>query len=118
MIVVVGSPVGRVDGAAIRAAGTPARIAMAAASSDRSVQVIGRIGDDPTADAVLLDLARAGVGHVALLRDVSHPTPLEDPVAVPADLDEASESTGPTTVHGLAMDAADVALGLRYLTGF
>ena len=44
VIVVVGSPVGRVEAGAVRAAGTPARIALAAAGADRSVQLIGRIG--------------------------------------------------------------------------
>ncbi len=101
----------------MRAAGTAARIALAAAAAGRPVQLIGRIGDDPTADAVLLDLARGGVGHVALLRDVSHATPLESPVAAPTDLDEATDSPAQPG-DGLAMDAADVSLGLRYLTGF
>ena len=118
MIVVVGSPVGRVEAGAVRAAGTPARIALAAAAGDRSVQLIGRIGDDPTADAVLIDLAKGGVGHVALLRDVSHATPLELSAAAPADLDDSPEPTPAPTVGGLPMDAADVGLGLRYLTGF
>jgi hypothetical protein len=118
VIVVVGSPVGRVESGAVRAAGTASQIALAAAGSDRSVQLIGRIGDDPTADAVLIDLARGGVGHVALLRDVSHPTPLEPALAPPADLDDASEAIPPSLVRGLPMDADDVGLGLRYLTGF
>ena len=95
----------------MRAAGTASQIALAAAASDRSVQLIGRICDDPTADAVLIDLARGGVGHVALLRDVSHPTPLEPSLASPADLDDASEAIPPSLVRGLPMDADDVGLG-------
>jgi hypothetical protein len=76
--------------------------------------VVGRTGDDETADGVVLDLARGGVGHVALLRDGSRPTPLE-----PADdVDAAGETTPPEPTEGPAIDAADVDLGLRYLTAF
>jgi hypothetical protein len=106
------------EAGAVRAAGPASHIALAAAAGGRSVQLIGRIGDDPTADAVLIDLVRGGVGHVALLRDVSHATPVEPSVAPPGDLDDASEATPPSIVRGLPMDAADVGLGLRYLTGF
>jgi hypothetical protein len=86
---------------------------------------VGKTGDDPVADGVVLDLARGGVGHVALLRDTAHPTPVETgprdnvdaasdgpdgPSQVPAG-DEA-----PLAVPGL--EAADVDLGLRYLTDY
>jgi hypothetical protein len=118
MIVVIGSPIGRLEAGTVRAAGTAARIALAAAAEDRPVQLIGRIGDDPTADGILLDLARGGVGHVALLRDVSHATPLEPPDPVPTDLDDPPETDAAAPQSGLPMDAADVSLGLRYLTGF
>jgi sugar/nucleoside kinase (ribokinase family) len=91
MIVVVGSPIGRLVDGAVSAAGTVSRIALAAAAAGRTVQLVGRTGDDPTADAVILDLARGGVGHVALLRDPARTT---------------------------SLDAADVDLGLRYLTDF
>jgi hypothetical protein len=118
VIVVVGSPVGRLEGDVARASGTAARIALAIAANSRPVQLVGRVGDDPAAEAIVLDLARGGVGHVALLRDVSHPTPMEPPAVPSADLDDAPEARPLPPVEGLAMDAADVSLGLRYLTGF
>ncbi len=118
MIVVVGSPVGRIEAGTTRAGGRAARIALAAAGSGRPVQVIGRIGDDSTADAVVLDLAQQGVGHVALLRDVSHPTPLEASADDPLDIDDLPPADPIREVDGLPVDAADVTLGLRYLTGF
>src|SRR4051812_796601 len=91
MIVVIGSPIGRVSDGAISAAGMSSRIALAAARTGAAVQVVGKTGDDATADSVVLDLARGGVGHVALLRDGSRPTPLEPPVdGDPADEDVAA----------------------------
>ena len=102
------------------AAGPASRVALAAARAGRSVQLVGRTGDDATADEVVLDLTRGGVGHVALLRDPARRTPLERSLA---DEDEAD---GPSTAmpahavspEGPALDAADVDLGLRYLTDF
>ena len=75
-----------------------------AAELGSTVQLVGRIGDDPHADAVLHDLVTRGVGHVAILRDPSHPTPVGDDETAP----------GP----GLAIEGADVELALRYLTEF
>jgi sugar/nucleoside kinase (ribokinase family) len=114
VIVVIGSPIGRVTDGAISAAGMSSRVALAAARTGAPVQVVGKTGDDETADAVVLDLARGGVGHVALLRDGSRPTPLEPPV----DLDPADEDDVTVSVDGPAIDAVDVDLGLRYLTAF
>lgn len=53
-------------------------------------QLIARIADDPAGDALIHDLARAGVGHVATLRH-------------------------PPTPDAQAVDAADLGLALRYL---
>jgi sugar/nucleoside kinase (ribokinase family) len=121
VIVIVGTPIGRLHDQEVLAAGTTARAALAAALAGRTVQLIGRTGDDPAADALLLSLAHGGVGHAALLRDPAHPTPLEtepatddpapplpdEPEGPPADLPERP-----------VLDAADVELGLRYLTDF
>jgi hypothetical protein len=86
--------------------------------------LVGKTGDDPTADGVVLDLARGGVGHVALLRDSGHATPLEiaAPDAIdqeePADESDAAAADQASVLPGPALEAADVELGLRYLTDF
>ena len=128
MIVVVGSPVGRLAGGLIVAGGTASRVALAAAAAGRSVQLVGKTGDDPTADGVLLDLARGGVGHVALLRDPARATPLETPTDLDVGPDDlADPDTTAPVAAGLSVDVpaagptlegADVDLGLRYLTEF
>jgi hypothetical protein len=125
MIVVIGSPAGRLEDGRVVAGGSAARVAIAAAGGGRQVQLVGRVGDDPTADAVLLDLARAGVGHVALLRDPSRATPLE-PAPIVDDVTEGYEDgdgaeVGPLEAPEptvLPLEAADVELGLRYLTDY
>jgi hypothetical protein len=105
------------------------RVALVAAGAGRTVQLVGKTGDDPTADGVVLDLARGGVGHVALLRDPARATPLEPPPTVvedAADDDEGDATDGAPAIaeggqarsDGSALEAADVDLGLRYLTEF
>jgi hypothetical protein len=138
VIVVIGSPIGRLSDGTISAAGMASRVALAAAGEGRNVQLVGKIGEDPTADSVILDLARGGVGHVALLRDPARATSLEAPpadddgaaedaAAETADVaaeDEAAEDVlmaparAPNQTSGPALEAADVDLGLRYLTEF
>jgi len=101
------------------------RVALAAARAGGAVQLVGKTGDDPTADGVVLDLARGAVGHVALLRESARATPLE-PVAAdedeaPADPDAVAVDPEPQPASlpdGPAIDAGDVDLGLRYLTEF
>jgi hypothetical protein len=124
VIVVIGSPIGRLDNGAVVAGGTASRMALAAARNGRAVQLVGKTGDDPTADIVVLDLARGGVGHVALLRDPGRATPLEH---VPPDSDDGSAAEDDADPPGSsrtadarppALEAADVELGLRYLTDF
>src|SRR4051794_9544275 len=92
MIVVIGSPIGRLAGASITAAGLPSRIALSAAGAGYRVQLVGRVGDDPTADAIVLDLARGEVGHVALLRDATMATPLEKPEREGSEVDDDAET--------------------------
>lgn len=117
MIVIVGSLAWR-EGDQPAPAGRACEVALAAAASGARVEIVGRTGDDPTGDAVMLGLARAGVGHVAVLRDPSRPTPVIEPPASPDDeppedlADPAPASSGP------ALDAGDVSLGLQYLTAF
>jgi hypothetical protein len=124
VIVVIGSPIGRLDDDVLFAGGTASRVALAAAKLGRTVQLVGKTGDDPTADGVVLDLARGGVGHVALLRDPGRATPLEtvapdaiDQEAAEVDPD-ADAAEAPPEVPRPALEAADVELGLRYLTDF
>jgi hypothetical protein len=77
-------------------------IAKACVGVGTKVELVGTVGDDAAGDAVVVDLARAGVGHAALLR-------------VPAD---ASAADGPAASPGTRLDARDLDLGLRYLADF
>lgn len=106
--------------------GLPARIALAAAERGTSVELVGKAGEDPEGDAVVLALARGGVGHVALLRDAGRATPrLTEPVGedlgapeVGAADPKGDEAPAETTSDGTVLEAADVDLALRYLTEF
>src|SRR4029453_11268758 len=76
VIVVVGGPLlGRSqDGP--QPAGLSGSIAAAAATAGSTVELVGRVGEDADGEALVLALARAGVGHVALLRDPARATPV------------------------------------------
>lgn len=120
MIVIVGSLAWR-GGDQPAPAGRACEVALAAAALGARVEIVGRTGDDPTGDAVMLGLARAGIGHVAVLRDPSRPTPV---IVTPAPADdelaedgEGGEDPAPAK-PGPALDAGDVSLGLQYLTAF
>jgi sugar/nucleoside kinase (ribokinase family) len=121
VIVVIGSPDGWLRDAEVVPAGTPALAAMAAAAAGREVQLVGRTGDDAMADELLMSLTRAGVGHVAVLRDPTRPTGL---VPEPEPEDAGPGSAGEAAIETLAppaappLDAGDVDMGLRYLTSF
>ena len=97
-----------------------ARIATAAARAGSTVQLVGRVGDDAEGDALVLALAAAGVGHAALLRDSGHRTTVVradvlDSADDPAPDEAATDAPAPPPAD---LDAADVDLGLRYLTDF
>jgi hypothetical protein len=112
VIAVIGIPRLRGQGADADVAGLAASIAIAAAAADSRVELVGKIGDDPAGDAVLLALSRRGVGNVATLRDPSHPTPAaSDPGDDP---DDGTPSAAPPA-QAPELDAADVGLALRYL---
>lgn len=121
MIVVIGVPAWT-DATDAKPTGRTAQIAMTAAAAGARVEVVGRVGDDQAGDAVLLALAQLGVGHVAVLRDPVQPTPvLEAPVDDdPVLADSAQTEIAPGTMHGTrpSLAAADLDLGLRYLTDF
>ena len=117
MIVIVGSPVGRLVDGRVETGGIAACAAEAAARAGAGVQVVGRIGDDPDADRLLLTLATGGVGHVAILRDPARATPIEPDPALDVDPDDDDPAPA-TATSPLELDAADVELGLRYLTDY
>ena len=126
MIVVIGHPVLRAPGLGGGADGMAARIAVAAAAAGREVQLVGKVGDDPEGDRLLLALADAGVGHVALLRDPARRTPVltaEAPDPDDAELTPDEPPAGPTIeppdpAAWPTLEPADVELALRYLTEF
>ena len=131
MIVVIGQPVLRRAGSEAAVAGSAGRIAVAAAGRGSTVQLIGKVGEDPDGDALVLALARADVGHVALLRDPTRATPrLVEPPDEADGAIEAALQAEPDVVAPVAtlepadpalrpaLEPADIDLGLRYLTEF
>lgn len=118
MIVVVGQPYLRESEQGAALVGPAARIATTAAERGRAVQLVGTAGEDEAGDQVVLALARAGVGHVALLRKAGQRTPaLADQATEPAEavMDPLEEPTKRATVGASSLDAGDVDLALRYL---
>jgi sugar/nucleoside kinase (ribokinase family) len=119
VIVVIGSPLARlVEGGPATAAGLAARIAVTAAGAGAAVQLVGKVGEDPAGEEVLLDLARRGVRHVAVLRDPVRLTPLASgDDAIDAEAIHADDTAGGRSeVSDMStLDAADVQLALSYL---
>ena len=130
MIVVIGSPIAESSPVGVRAGGLAARIAIAAASGGSAVQIVGRIGEDGAGDAVLLSLAAAGVGHVAVLREAGQLTPStgaagddvspDGPGLADSLLEPEADggATEPDEPAGLSVDAADLELALRYVPDY
>lgn len=114
MIVVIGAVrLRQVDGRA-DAVGLAASIATAAATAGSRVELVSRTGDDPAGDALLLALARAGIGHVAVTRDPAHPTPVDADAADDPAADDGEPA--PARDPGLfGLEGADAELALRYL---
>ena len=133
VIAVVGCPIHlrAGDGRTDAVAGTAALVAVAAAASGAGVEMIGRVGEDRVGDAVLIALSRAGVGHIAMLRDPARPTPVarerddddgEPLVSLDGELaagsEEGSSGSLPSFVPGPAvpsLEPGDVSMGLRYI---
>jgi sugar/nucleoside kinase (ribokinase family) len=139
VIVVVGSPrlIPASPDAPARVVGTAASVAVAASEAGASVQLVGKVGDDPSGDTVLLALSERGVGHVAVLRDPAHPTPVAPAGPVAGDdqdddlaFDPADDLTAPGKASAppsadsiaesgaLSLDPGDLDLALRYLGDF
>ncbi len=108
------------------AAGRPVAVASGAIAAGAAVQLVGKVGDDPAGDALLLALSDAGIGHVAVLRDPARATPVAAPPVVdiepmlPGDEFEPPETAAPAGAAGAngplpAIDAGDLDLALRYL---
>jgi sugar/nucleoside kinase (ribokinase family) len=134
MIVVIGLPAYTDEDDGERCAGGLAvDIAAEARRRGSVVELVGKIGADGAGDSLVLALGGMGIGHAALLRDPARPTPLlvkdEMEAAAPADgLDEIEATAGAVGASGSrllppdpdappALEAADVELALRYLTG-
>ena len=111
MIVVVGSPIAEPVGPAIRAGGLGADIARRATASGAAVQIVGRVGEDAAGDEVLLSLAAAGIGHVAVLREPGRPTPAAPPIAGASASPDGPELFEPLPV-GVGFATEDVQPGL------
>lgn len=121
MIVVVGNPILVASDPRPTAGGLAVGVAVAAAAAGGDVQLVGKTGDDPAGEAALLDLAGRGVGHVAVLRDPSRPTPeAADPGAADgAPFDEPEgESQSTALPAGPTLEAADIELALQYLPDY
>lgn len=118
MIVVIGATELRGEGSEAIPGGVAGRIAAEAAAAGARVELVAKVGDDPDGDALLLALVRAGVGHVAVLRDGVHRTPRVD--GEDEALDPAHEDVVGSTRGGgaPALEPADVALALRYLADY
>ena len=111
MIVVIGAAVLRGEAPD----GLAARAALAAAAAGTAVELITKVGDDPAGDALLLALARAKVGHVAVLRDPAFATGQRSPTddVAPDDIPASPPPPGAPI-----LEPADVGLALRYLTEY
>jgi sugar/nucleoside kinase (ribokinase family) len=108
VIVVLGRPGLDADDGLDRTAG---RIAVAAAEAGGRVELVGSVGDDADGDTVITELGRAGIGHAAVLRDPGGVTPRS------GEETEADEASDPERDRLLPrLDAADIDLGLHYLS--
>ncbi|HEX5825589.1 MAG TPA: hypothetical protein VFY18_14110 [Candidatus Limnocylindrales bacterium] len=128
MIVVVGSPAGRQTAQGIAAAGVAATVGRVAAAAGAEVQLVGKVGEGTVGDAVLLSLAQASVGHVAVLRDASSATPIApldgldaEAMLEPIDGDAGTEERPPASAETAViptLDSGDLQLALRYLPDY
>jgi hypothetical protein len=122
VIVVVGNPIARAPDSGGGLAGVPAGVAATAARAGATVQLVGKAGEDRAGNDLMLALARAGVGHVALLRDPAHATPIAEGVEQDDETGDAPLTAPSVTpadpAERPALDAADVELALKYLQDY
>jgi len=105
------------------AGGLGVEVASAARLRGATVELVGKVGDDGTGDAVVVALGWLGIGHAALLRDPARPTPVLAAAVMDADAAEV-EGGGPEARllpedpdTRPALEAADVEMALHYLPG-
>ena len=127
MIVVVGSPTGVRHATALASGGIAVAVARSAAEAEAPVQLIGKVGEGSDGDAVLLDVADAHIGHVAVLRDVEtviveandedREAPLDRLAGLAID-NPGVDDDRRAAVFGPGLDAGDLELALRYLPDY
>jgi sugar/nucleoside kinase (ribokinase family) len=121
VIVVIGSPLARPAEPDRRgsAAGQAVEVGRGAVEGGSVVQLVGKIGDDPAGDALVVAIAEAGIGHAAILRDPARPTQVMVPAGHPDDdpfaSDAPSDAAVEPAVAGSVLDPEDLELALRYL---
>ena len=115
MIAVIGIPRLHGEGPEAEVAGLAAAIAVGTAAAGSRVELIGKVGNDPSGDAVLLALANRHVGHVATLRDPARATPVIPAADEPPDIDGSDGELPASSPEAPVLEAADVGLALRYL---
>src|SRR3954470_24195553 len=124
MIVVVGSPTAVREAPGIVAGGLARLIGRAVGDAGGRVQLVGKVGEGSVGDAVLLDVAAAGIGHVAVLRDIETVSieaevadETEAPIEELAGLTGSDDAPPDTEIRTFAptLDAGDLELALRYL---
>jgi hypothetical protein len=108
-------------------AGRASSVALAAAARGARVELVGRVGEDPAGEALLIALAHAGVGHAAVLRDPTRPTQIvpPPPARFPGDEDAPSPLAEPEPIPAAGSDAdasaaarlegPDVDLAIKYI---
>jgi sugar/nucleoside kinase (ribokinase family) len=121
MIIVIGSPsfVPGEPGDPSGVAGRSIDVARGAIDSGARVELVGKVGDDPAGDALMIALADLGIGHAAVLRDHARPTPVA-PIEVPDHDDflgeiDVAEQLAAADGAAPTIDAGDLDLALRYL---
>jgi hypothetical protein len=121
MIVVIGSPSFAPGDPAdpSMATGRSIDVARGAIGEGGRVELVGKVGDDPAGDALMLALADLGIGHAAVLRDPARPTPVVAAEVLDDDAFDADDDAAPSPPGaGLprpTIDSGDLELALRYL---
>jgi hypothetical protein len=136
MIIVIGLPAYTDENGEHCAGGLAVEIAADASHRGSKVELAGKVGSDGPGDSVVVALGQMGVGHAALLRDPTRPTPLlvgtapddsvaaiaapvgDRPVSEPLEADLQDVRLLPEDPSARPeLEAGDIQMALRYLTG-